>query len=198
MIKVAVTGGIGSGKSTVIGLIENEGYKCVSADGIYAEMLDDERFVENLSDYMNIVPKIVNGKKVLDRKKLADVVFNDKSKLKKLDEYTHPLIMNSLIKRMNSFVGEKIVFAEVPLLFEGGFESLFDCVIVVEREYESRVLSTMLRDGKTREEVERIIARQSVGKSAVDDKIFLVENNGSTEALFAAIKDLICKILETR
>lgn len=197
MIKVAVTGGIGSGKSTVIGLIEKEGYKCVSADGIYAEMLDDERFVENLSDYMNIEPKIVNGKKMLDKKKLADVVFNDKSKLKRLDEYTHPIIMNSLIERMNSFVGEKVVFAEVPLLFEGGFESLFDCVIVVEREYESRVLSTMLRDGKTREEVERVVAKQFGGKKAVGGKIFLLKNNGTTEELFLALKDLICKILET-
>ena len=68
MIKVAITGGIGSGKSTAAAILGEFGYKCVSADKIYHELLSDENFVEKISEHMGIEPIFCDGKKFLDKK----------------------------------------------------------------------------------------------------------------------------------
>lgn len=196
IIKVAVTGGIGSGKTTALNLLKRAGYNCVSADEIYRGMLKDEDFVVRLSEYMGISPSTENGKRVLDKKRLSEIVFNDKKELKKLDDYTHPLIMNVLTEQLNELKSE-IAFAEVPLLFEGGYGFLFDYVLIVKRDYERRVSGTIERDGKSREEVERIISKQCNEEFKTSDgKFFIIENNGTTGELFQALKVVVDKILE--
>lgn len=184
-VKIAVTGGIGSGKSTVCGLLKEEGYAVFSCDAIYAKMIESEYFAMALEI---LFPGVTNDGKI-DKKRLSSVVFSgDKYALCKLNAFTHPLIMQNLFaetdkaandancrtikigkKVENSRVWgasgkdgndasegngacpnveetEKVVFAEVPLLFEEGYETLFDYVIVVEREETERIKSVTVRD----------------------------------------------------
>ncbi len=139
-IKIAITGGIGSGKSTVADFIRQAGYPVFSCDKIYAELLTDSDFIDMLCREFGDV-KLADGS--LDRKKLSNVIFNSTEKRKRLDELTHPLIMRSAFGKMSGF---KISFLEVPLLFENGFEKLFDGVIVILRAEEERINAIVARD----------------------------------------------------
>ena len=77
---IAVTGGIGSGKSTCLKIIEKLGYKSINADLVYRELLLNEDFVQKICDAITILPIYENGVKKIDKNALANIVFNDKSK----------------------------------------------------------------------------------------------------------------------
>ena len=138
-IKIAITGGICSGKSTVAKIIKEQGYTVISCDEIYSELLCDLNFVDLLD---NEFGNIKNPNGTLNRNALSEIVFNDSVKLEKLNSLTHPQIMQIAVELMS---GEGMYFCEVPLLFEGGFERLFDGVIVVLREKGERVMELMRR-----------------------------------------------------
>ena len=146
-IKIAVTGGIGSGKSAVCEIIKKQGYPVYSCDNIYSELLNSAEFLKKIDDEFCGVLKSDGS---LDRQALSEAVFNNEVELKKLNSITHPAIMSAALKKME---GEKLAFLEVPLLFENGFENLFDGVIVVLRDKEERIRSVMARDKIGREHV---------------------------------------------
>ncbi len=139
-IKIAVTGGIGSGKSAVCEIIKSIGLPVFSCDEIYKELCTRPQFLNKLTEEFG---GILSSNGALDRKKLAEIVFKDGSALKKLNEITHPAIMQELFLRAKN---EKLCFCEVPLLFENGFEKLFDGVIVVMREFNERIDCVAKRD----------------------------------------------------
>lgn len=184
MIKkfIAVTGGIGSGKSTLLGLFKAAGYPIFSADEIYAELLRNEDFVHLVSLSVGVEPiKTENGLK-LDREKIAEKVFSDGNLLKNLNEVTHGAIMTEIQNRAKR--EDKTVFCEVPLLFEGGYEKLFDLIIVVRRSDEDRIKAVEIRDGKTKEKVKKIIENQfDYSKIIEDGHTIIVENDGDLSAL---------------
>lgn len=184
MIKkfIAVTGGIGSGKSTLLGLFKAAGYPIFSADEIYAELLRNEEFVQLVSLSVGVEPiKTENGLK-LDREKIAEKVFSDGNLLKNLNEVTHGAIMTEMQNRAKR--EDKTVFCEVPLLFEGGYEKLFDLIIVVRRSDEDRIKAVEIRDGKTKEKVKKIIENQfDYSKIIEDGHTIIVENDGDLSAL---------------
>lgn len=143
-LKIAVTGGIGSGKSVALAIIEKLGYKTVSFDEIYSDLLNDEKFVMEICEKFSVMPLLSdNGKKILDRKALSEIVFKDKNALKKLNDFTHGRIFE---KAFSLYRNEKIVFYEVPLLFEGNYQGRFDKVFVIMRDKEERIKSAAMRD----------------------------------------------------
>ncbi len=152
---IAVTGGIGSGKSTVLSIIEKEGYPVFSADKIAKDIYFDKKIFSAVSEAF---PQcIADGK--IDRAVLAQLVFSNENNLQKLNEITHPTIMNKLYTQMNKVNGP-IVFAEVPLLFENGLEKDFDLVLVVKRNMKDRIRSVMERDSITEEKIHLRIKNQ--------------------------------------
>lgn len=144
---IAVTGGIGSGKTTVLNAAKEQGYPCFSADAIARGIYDDPSV---LGAVRGAFPLCVKGDRV-DRAALAAEVFSDAAKLAVLNEITHPPVMNKLWNDMRAAEGN-VVFAEVPLLFEGGYEGQFDEVIVVLRPTEERISALAARDGMSRRE----------------------------------------------
>lgn len=144
---IAVTGGIGSGKSVVLSVAEELGFPVFSADAIAREIYGDD---EVLHAVQKAFPACVRNGEVL-RAELAKKVFSDAGKLAALNAITHPAIMKRLRAAMDAADGDA-VFAEVPLLFEGGYASQFDGVIVVLRPLEERIAALQVRSGMTREE----------------------------------------------
>ena len=168
-LKIAITGGIGSGKSTVASIVSEQGYSVISCDKVYGQLLENETFIKQLSSEFG---DILNYGK-LDRKKLAEIVFCDKKKLQRLNEITHPLIMKSVFKQMS---GEKIAFCEVPLLFEKGYEEYFDAVIVVLRDKGERIKSVVERDNISEESVLLRINSQFDYENADFSKCYVIHN----------------------
>ena len=187
-IRIAVTGGMGSGKSTVVAAIKEMGYDTISCDEVYAELTEREELLAKLSDTFGDV-LAPDGK--LDRKKLSDIVFGDKLKLQKLNDITHSAVMNEVLSRSES---SDICFCEVPLLFEGGFQRLFDAVIVVLRDKEKRIDSVIKRDNIVRNEVELRMGSQFNYDNSIFSEYYVIHNNRNLKNLRSATLKIIEKI----
>lgn len=131
-IYIAITGGIGSGKSSVAEIIRTMGFPVFSCDNINRELMKDAKYIEEIK--ILFPTAIENGKIV--KEKLAKLVFDDKQALKKLNALSHPLIMQKLREQMEK-EDSKFVFAEVPLLFESNSLNYFNRAIVVLRQEKS-------------------------------------------------------------
>ena len=190
---IAITGGIGSGKSLLTDYFASLGYAVLSADEIYSDLLKDEYFVKGICDAVGVRAVLVNGRYTLDRKAVAEKVFGNPAERKKLDDFTHGAIMREMFSRANDCSG--VVFCEVPLLFEGGYDKYFDCVIVVFRNENERISSVVSRDNKSEELVKEIIKNQyDYSKLAENGHTIFVENNGTPRFLYEKAKEIIEKI----
>lgn len=189
--KIAVTGGIGSGKSTVMKIIAGKGYPIFSCDEIYSQLTSD-------SDFLNILRHsfgdILNSDGTLDRKKLSEIVFNNPAKLAELDKITHPAIYKEMFRMADEAGG--ICFCEVPLLFESGAESLFDGVIIVMRNEVQRIKSVTARDKLPEQDVKKRISNQFNYNSADFAMYYVIHNNGDLSELEWQTEEIIKKINE--
>lgn len=187
--KIAITGGIGSGKSFASELIKTLGYPVFSCDEIYKDVIVSPAYIEKIR---LAFPECVT-KKGIDRKKLSAIVFQTPENLQLLNGIAHPLIMEKLFQNMNERV-EEFVFAEVPLLFESNTQALFDKIIVVQREVEKRIESVMQRDGLSRQEILQRMKAQFDYTSVIEDEranIYFVYNNGAVYELEDQLKTLL-------
>ena len=187
---IAITGGIGSGKTSVSKIIKSLGYKVFSADETYSELLNDKSFVKTIYDALDI--KSTNY--VFDRKLVANKVFNDNDCLKKLNDITHPLIMKKMLENSKNESG--VIFNEVPLLFESGYQNLYDEIIVVKRSLEDRVNSVTKRDGISKNDVLARINNQYDYENKLNIEHTLIVNDGSLDKLTSSVKVVLEKIVK--
>ncbi len=183
-LKIAITGGIGSGKSQAVKFLKALGFSVFSCDEIYKNVILSREYIERVK---KMFPEgVVNGQ--IDRKILAEIVFNDAQRRQTLNNIAHPLIMEKLFKSMDG-APTNLVFAEVPLLFEGNYQELFDFVIVIERDTAKRIESIKIRDGLSEEQIlNRIHSQFDYSKIKETEyfkngKIIVIDNNGDVEDL---------------
>lgn len=182
-IKIAITGGIGSGKSEVGRLLREMNYSVFSCDEIYKNLIND---VEYIGALKQIFPLAIKDNKI-DKLYLSNVVFSDKTARARLNNLAHPRIMQKLFLEMEQDEND-LVFAEVPLLFEGEFQNNFDCVLVVIREKEKRIQAICNRDGIQREQaIKRISAQYDYDLDEKDylkkSNVFILKNNSDVSFL---------------
>ena len=183
---IALTGGIGSGKSTALQILGELGYKTLTSDKIVSELYEKKE-VRQLLKHM--FPDAVLGEDlILDRKKIAKEVFSNKQKHQALTQLITPMVMAEIIKRTT---GDELCFVEVPLLFECGFEDFFDGVFVITRPLNQRIQSVMSRSSLTKEQVLARINNQFDYESADLTPFIIIENGGSTEELKQKILSII-------
>ena len=181
--KIAVTGGIGSGKSTFADILRAKGCTVFSCDKIYRDLLGEESFLKGLAA---LFPDCVTGC-VLDKVALSKLVFSNEAALRKLNVYAHPAIMTRLFSQMEAHT---LSFAEVPLLFEGGYEDKFDCVIAVLRERNARINAVKLRNGLPEDEILARMAQQ-FDWDTPPKNCYIVRNDGSLEELEAKADEFL-------
>lgn len=197
-VSIAVTGGIGSGKSMVLSFLKNLNYSVFSCDQIYKELSCDEEYLKELE---KIFPNIIDESGCLNRALLSEIVFSNRENLEKLNNLSHPLIMKKLQENIERENG--LVFSEVPLLFEGKLENQFDYIIVVFRKKQDRINAVSLRDNKTKSEVEQRISNQFDYDNQIDSlnkkkNVFILKNDSSLQDLKVALLDIIIKIKRNR
>ncbi len=192
--RIAITGGIGSGKSTIVALLRKMNYAVFSCDEIYEDIIQSEAYIQKIQRLFPTVVK--NG--VIDKQRLAETVFADAENRKKLNEIAHPLIMQTLFEKMDEREG--LVFAEVPLLFEGQYQSQFDGIIVVTRDREKRIEAIMTRDGISKTQARQRIMAQFDYDSPLAKEIFtknqtfLLDNNLSQDDLKKKVLKFLQKL----
>lgn len=190
MLKVAITGGIASGKSTVSEYLTSVGYKVYSADKIYADLLSDENVVKKISNFIGVPPKNEFGRNVLDKKAVSEKVFTDKGLLDKLNSYTHALVYAKINEIIDN-TKENMVFFEIPLLFESKREDIFDKVIVILRNKTKRIAAAKKRDGLTEEETLLRIKNQIDYDNSDFSKHTVIYNDDDTKSLCLKVKRIV-------
>lgn len=158
---IAITGGIGSGKSIVSRIFRAMGFKVYDCD-FEARRITEESKDLRLSLKKEFGDSIFDND-VLNRKALAQIVFNDRSKLTTLNSIIHPLVRQDILNWINSNSCEKALFIETAILEESNLKDLFNCVLFVTAPEELRVERVMKRNNTTREEVKsRIIHQKNI------------------------------------
>lgn len=186
--KIAITGGIGSGKSTVAGIVKELGFKVLSCDEIYSELKKDKQFIRTLCKNFG---DVINPYGEPDYNLLANIVFSDNEKLALLNSITHPLIFERAFAQMN----EGICFLEVPVLFECGYETLFDKVIVVMRNLQDRLSAVAERDNLNENDVKKRINCQINYEKFNFEKYYVIHNDSNLQDLYSKVKELTDKII---
>ena len=158
MLKVGLTGGIGSGKTTVAKIFEMLGIPVFDADSNAKQLMNTNALIKK--ELIAAFGKSIFNDDGLDRKKLAAIVFNDEQKLKQLNSIVHP----ETIKASEEWVKQqqsKYVIKEAALLFESGSNKELDLVIGVIAPKEIRIERVIARDSTSKKEVELRISKQN-------------------------------------
>jgi len=162
MVIVALTGGIGSGKSTVAGMFKDEGAYVIDFDQLARSVVEpDKPAWRDIVDYFG--PEILSPNRTLNRSALAEIVFSDDESRKALEGFTHPRIFeesDALVKAIKRKDPFSVVIIDFPLLFELELNKKFDRVIVVYVPRAVQLKRIIERDGLAREEAEKRLNSQ--------------------------------------
>jgi dephospho-CoA kinase len=171
---VGLTGGIGSGKTTVLQLFKEIGATTYIAD-IEAKNLmnnDDELKFQITQIFGDKVYK----KGSIDRKYLASIVFNDALKLEKLNKLVHPKVQQHF-KRFLKKCNNSIIIYESAILFESGSNKLCDYIITVFTDYKTKIKRLKLRDSVSEDEIKVRMQHQLKDDYKIANANFVIENN---------------------
>ena len=143
MIKIAITGNIGSGKSTITKIIRELGFKVFDSDKEVKKALTKKDLINQISkEFKSKIPGLIK-RNTINKAKLGEFVFSNPEELKKLEQLVHPKVWESKEKFFKKNCNEQAVFLDIPLLFEKKLQSKFDFIIrtrVSEEVQKRRVL----------------------------------------------------------
>lgn len=174
MIKVGLTGNIGTGKSTVSLIFEALGVPVYNADIEAKKMLKKESVKKEL--LRSFGEEVFDGENI-DRKKLSNLVFNDSKKLHYLNSVIHPLVKTDLLDFFQKMQDFPYVIQEAAILFESGFYKDFDKTILVTSSDELATKRVMKRDRVSEQEVIQRRSNQWSQNKKIDLADFIIEND---------------------
>lgn len=180
-MKIAITGTIGSGKSTVASYLRNKGYFVFDCDEVNRELLNSGILVEYFPECYD--------DDLLDKKKLANIVFSDENKRLLLESILHPLILERMEEESGKY---NPFFAEVPLLFEVNWDKYFDMVLLVVVD-EAIALNRLMNRGLSIEESKQRIKNQMSIKEKIERSDVIIYNDSSLFSLYEKIDRWLSK-----
>lgn len=195
--KIAITGGLACGKSSVCRLFKEKGAFTVSADDIVHQlMLSDTNLGQKI---IELLGKDIIVDQKIDRSRVAEIVFNHLDLLEKLEALIHPAVYKEIERRYqlaNRMKNRPLLFvAEVPLLFETAGEKYFNETIVVITDKDKCLKRFMEATGKDATEFDRRMSRQMSVNEKSKRANFVIENNGSFVELEASVIQLIDRLI---
>ena len=148
---VALTGGIGCGKTTVLHEFQKLGIPCFVADEVAGGYYRECSFLAEIRRLFGDRVLLPDGS--ADKRAIAQIVFSDKNALKQLNDLIHPRVMGDLKMFALQHVDSPYVIFESAIIYEYGFDQMVDCVVCVYLEEEERLRRLELRDHATREQL---------------------------------------------
>jgi dephospho-CoA kinase len=198
MLNVGLTGGIGSGKTTVVKMFRTKGALVIDHDRL-------AHFVQNPDGpaWQKIIghfgPGILNEDRTINRGKLGDIVFRDPDRLGLLNRIVHPAVFEVWQKELAALsLGNPgaIVISDVPLLIEVGWQDQVDLVLLVYTPADTQLDRIIRRDGSAREAAQRRLDVQMPIEKKLQFADLVIRNEGSLEALEEQVDDIWAKLVE--
>ena len=192
---LGITGNIGCGKTTVAKMFEKLGAQVIEADKVGHLLLKRKKVKERLVRAF--------GRSILDergevvRKNLRGIVFKDRKKLTQLNRILHPLMAEEM-KKMISSSPRPLIVVDAAVLFEAGWQSLVDKVLVVTSSYETQIRRIKETTNLSLGELEGIMQAQLPQEEKVKRADYVIENEGSLDELESKVKKLWEEVLSCR
>lgn len=178
---IGLSGGIGSGKSTVAKMFGELGAVIIDADAIAREVLEPGQF-----GYESVLQafgdSVLDNSGNIDRKKLAEIVFQDQSQLAALESIVHPAVIARVAQIRESLPDSAVVIYDTPLLVEKQLQNQFDKVVIVTAD-ESVRKERLLHRGLERLDIDARIANQATDSQRAQVADFVITNNESIDQL---------------
>ncbi len=189
MIKVGLTGGIGSGKSAVARLLSSYGAVVIDADAIAREALEPgtpelDRVAAEFG------PEVLGPEGTLDRPRLGRIVFADPARLAALNAIVHPYVARRSAQLMAAAPDDAVVVHDVPLLVENGLASAYDVVVVVDAAEQTQLRRLVGERGMPDQDARARMAAQATRQERVAVADVVVDNDGSWEDLEGQVERL--------
>jgi dephospho-CoA kinase len=192
-VRVGLTGGVASGKSTVSAILAELGAVIIDADVLAREVVAKgtpglEKVVAEFG------AELLTPEGELDRPAMGRLVFADEDSRRRLEAIVHPLVFERIVELEAAAGPDDVVVHDIPLLAESGRADTFDAVIVVDADPEVQVERMVAERGWTREEAEARMLAQASREERLAIATHVVENNGSLEALRARVEEVFADL----
>ena len=196
MLKVGLTGGIGSGKSTASRYLESLGAFVLDADEEAKKLITSNETVQHelISEFGT---DIIDGTGRMNKNKLSRVAFQDEDHQQRLNSVVHPYIFNLIDKEFNRVFNDKkhgVFIVDAALIYETGFDAHLDYVIVVTAHLKNRMERALGRETLSREEILKRVDFQWPEEEKVNMADFVVHNDGAEAELQKKIESIIKKL----
>ncbi|MCM1323170.1 MAG: dephospho-CoA kinase [Acetobacter sp.] len=184
MILAAITGSIGCGKTTISNILRKQGFLVYDIDKWVKLLYYKKEFLGVVQKYF---PEVFDEHSVFNKRALRDLVFSHPEKLKILEELIHPFLTDKLRRIIRKNKNSGLVFVDVALLYEMGWDKYFNFVVLADVEYEKQKSRVMKRDHITAEDFEkinRLQMPQSIKKGKAD---FIIDTDVSDGVLIQSL-----------
>lgn len=199
---IGLTGGIGTGKSTVSQILRNKGFSVIDLDVISHKVIEFPSVVEKIVRNFGkeVLENNNDGNRTVSREKLGKIIFSDREKRFTLNSIMHPEILRIMHKKILECESKnekenKIIFVEIQLLFEVQWEKEFDYILLVAAKRDIQVRRVLERDKRSEKEAWNIINSQMSLDEKRGKSDFVIENDGNIDDLNRKV-DKFLKILE--
>ncbi|MCW5589698.1 MAG: dephospho-CoA kinase [Legionellales bacterium] len=190
---VGLSGGIGSGKSTVAGLFAERGIEVIDTDHIAREVVaPNSPALKKITDYFG--PEIIQPNQHLNRSKLRDIIFNDDEKRVWLENLLHPLIGETTLLKTTS-VKSPYCLILIPLLTNSPLRRALNYLITVESDETLQIKRASLRDQCTPEHIQKIIQSQPAKIYRLQEADSIIDNNQDIHHLIQQVEKLHQQLL---
>ena len=196
-VVIGLTGGIGTGKSTVSQILKEKKFPVIDLDIISHEVIKFPKVVEKIVENFGkeVLEYNNTGNWIVSREKLGRVIFGNREKRLILNSVMHPEILRIMREKILECKKEnKIIFVEIQLLFEVQWEKEFDYILLVSAEKETQIKRILSRDNRSKEEALSIINSQMSLDEKKKRSDYVIENDGNIQDLERKIDGFLKKI----